>query len=454
MERGTPPSRQRVGQPGRDGRPDTTASPRSHAIPYRHLTARKSVPRPRDLGGATPVDSFYHKDDMGNVLALTDKDGAVVEYDEYTDYGYPTIYAPNGTVRTVSAVGNTLMWGARPWNPETQLYYFRYRWYDPAMGRFITRDPIGLWGDILNMGNGYAYVGNNPWGARDPYGLDPCAGDIADWSDKSVWQPNKDFYADMGWWGFPAYVLLNTGEGVTDAFRFGQTAGELSGRGNATGWEITGAVIQETGRAATIVGVVNGGAGVVSKVVGKGTAAAAEAEQIIGSADDVIKVADDALGGLADDAARIGDDAVNVADDAVEEGLELAPPEMVEGQTVTMTEVQCTEGGGASASARAREIQDALDLKTQGYRTTAVVETKEGIRVVSSNRPRLSPTQRASLRAGEVEGPGIGHAEVTAVNAAKRMGLTPTGAAASRPICPQCAEFLRELGIDPLSRLK
>jgi RHS repeat-associated protein len=126
------------------------------------------------------VDSFYHKDDMGNVLALTDKDGAVVEYYEYTDYGYPTIYAPNGTVRTVSAVGNTLMWGARPWDREAGLYYFRYRWYDPYLGRFITRDPIGIWGDGISNGNGYAYVGNNPWSMVDPFGLS-CKRRVYEW---------------------------------------------------------------------------------------------------------------------------------------------------------------------------------------------------------------------------------------------------------------------------------
>jgi uncharacterized protein YjaG (DUF416 family) len=58
------------------------------------------------------------------------------------------------------------------------------------------------------------------------------------------------------------------------------------------------------------------------------------------------------------------------------------------------------------------------------------------------------------LNEGEVAAKGAGHAEVTGVNAAKEMGLTPTGVAASRGICPACAEFLRELGIAALTALR
>ncbi len=51
------------------------------------------------------------------------------------------------------------------------LYYYRLRYYDPASGRFIARDPKGLWGDAANAGNGQAYCGNNPVNSIDPFGL-------------------------------------------------------------------------------------------------------------------------------------------------------------------------------------------------------------------------------------------------------------------------------------------
>lgn len=46
------------------------------------------------------------------------------------------------------------------------LYYFRARYYDPSVGRFLTKDPAGL----IDGPNLYAYVGNNPVSQTDPSG--------------------------------------------------------------------------------------------------------------------------------------------------------------------------------------------------------------------------------------------------------------------------------------------
>ena len=51
--------------------------------------------------------------------------------------------------------------------PETGLFYNYFRDYDPQTGRYIESDPIGLGGGI----NTYAYVGNSPLKAIDPFGL-------------------------------------------------------------------------------------------------------------------------------------------------------------------------------------------------------------------------------------------------------------------------------------------
>lgn len=52
------------------------------------------------------------------------------------------------------------------------FYYFRLRYLDPAQGRFVNRDPIGVWGDASNLGNGYSFCGNDPVNFVDPFGLD------------------------------------------------------------------------------------------------------------------------------------------------------------------------------------------------------------------------------------------------------------------------------------------
>ena len=57
---------------------------------------------------------------------------------------------------------------------ETGYYYFRNRYLDPALGRFASRDPLGMWGDAKNLGNGYTYAASNPWSMVDPFGL--CSG--------------------------------------------------------------------------------------------------------------------------------------------------------------------------------------------------------------------------------------------------------------------------------------
>ena len=49
------------------------------------------------------------------------------------------------------------------------MVYLRNRWYDPATGRFLTQDPIGLAGGV----NLYAYAGNDPISFSDPYGTCP-----------------------------------------------------------------------------------------------------------------------------------------------------------------------------------------------------------------------------------------------------------------------------------------
>jgi RHS repeat-associated protein len=105
-----------------------------------------------------------------------------------------------------------------------------------------------------------------------------------------------------------------------------------------------------------------------------------------------------------------------------------------------------------SAADRANTIAGAMG-KTKDFATIAVTETEEGVVLVSSseNDRGLRPAALASLKEGEVAVEGQGHAEVTGLNAAKEMGLTPTGVAASRPICPGCWDAIKAAGAVALS---
>ena len=55
----------------------------------------------------------------------------------------------------------------RRWDPETQIYFYRARYYSPPLGRFLSRDPIG-YTDAMGL---YEYVESNPVEYTDAFGL-------------------------------------------------------------------------------------------------------------------------------------------------------------------------------------------------------------------------------------------------------------------------------------------
>lgn len=77
-------------------------------------------------------------------------------------------YSPYGETVTLGPdEGNTLQYTGRE-NDGTGLYYYRARYYDPGLKRFVSEDPIGLAGGDVSL---YAYVGGNPVLSNDPLGL-------------------------------------------------------------------------------------------------------------------------------------------------------------------------------------------------------------------------------------------------------------------------------------------
>lgn len=114
---------------------------------------------------------FAHQLGHESVTRLVSTAGSVVESIEYSPYGQPTVWVSGTAQGSASTVGNPYLWKGHRVDAETGLVYMRYRHYDPVTGRFLTVDPLGVWGDSVNLGNGYAYGANAPTTSLDPYGL-------------------------------------------------------------------------------------------------------------------------------------------------------------------------------------------------------------------------------------------------------------------------------------------
>jgi len=99
--------------------------------------------------------SFFHADGLGSVVRLTTTAGAVTQSRQYDAWGNLEIGA--------GEAGYTFT--GREWDPETGLYYYRARYYDPKAGRFLAEDPV------REPPNSYSYVANNPIRFVDPSGL-------------------------------------------------------------------------------------------------------------------------------------------------------------------------------------------------------------------------------------------------------------------------------------------
>ncbi len=162
---------------------------------------------------------YFHGNHLGSTHVVTDGAGAKVEEIHYYPYG--------ATYSDTGAVGVTRKYTGQEFDPESGLYYYGARYYDPVLGRFISADSLGARLGQPQSFNRYSYVLNNPLRYTDPTGHVECEG---------FWGCTKA-YASAAWEGVKSWAS-NAWDTVTGWFGGGSGSGTGTsvGSGVGDGW--------------------------------------------------------------------------------------------------------------------------------------------------------------------------------------------------------------------------
>jgi RHS repeat-associated protein len=110
---------------------------------------------------------FYHPDHLGSSNLVTDETGSVVEGTEFYPFGRPRYEEKAGFDSAYKYTGKEL-------DRESDLMYYEARYYDAAIGRFTSVDPLAYYLEgKASDPTPYEYAANNPVVYHDPKGLAP-----------------------------------------------------------------------------------------------------------------------------------------------------------------------------------------------------------------------------------------------------------------------------------------
>lgn len=166
---------------------DDGIPPYDYTVIYSHLGMENRILYAKSWKStdSTEKESMY-VDNVGidsHLFRIKD-DGSVVEYS--IDYlgsvlnseriGTHSIYAPygyNADLGIDTSLFHPVTYGfaGKEYDSETDLYYSRARYFSHRLGRFVTKDPLGIDGGHTNL---YLYCGNNPISCLDPMGEQSC----------------------------------------------------------------------------------------------------------------------------------------------------------------------------------------------------------------------------------------------------------------------------------------
>jgi RHS repeat-associated protein len=116
--------------------------------------------------------TFYHNDVLGSPVAVSDINGDLCWREDYRPYGEKILNNDEKkSANPKCGLGdNQRGYTNHVHDKDTGLTYMQARYYDPAIGRFMGIDPVGVMLDNQVSFNRYAYGNNNPYRYTDPDG--------------------------------------------------------------------------------------------------------------------------------------------------------------------------------------------------------------------------------------------------------------------------------------------
>jgi len=107
--------------------------------------------------------TYYHNDLLGSPVVATNSSAQVIWRESYRPYG-------ERLTNSAASTDNDVWFTSRRQDVETGLVYMGARYYDPVLGRFVSKDPVGFVETTIHSFNRYAYANNNPYRFYDPDG--------------------------------------------------------------------------------------------------------------------------------------------------------------------------------------------------------------------------------------------------------------------------------------------
>ncbi len=199
----------------------------------------------------------------GTYLYLGDGLGSTVKLMDGSSVIHDTEYDAFGEVRTeiTNPITNEFKFTGEQVDGSTGLQYLRARYYDPAIGRFISSDPLS--GALFKPGmqHKYAYGLNNPIVATDPLGLQACIESCQNTIDCSVTGRADDPYK---------YACVNVKWNVNpdDTKTLYEVCYSGSNGGTRGSWNLTHLQIWEQGQQTSQHGIGAGGADTTRNRIG------------------------------------------------------------------------------------------------------------------------------------------------------------------------------------------